>query len=212
MPPKKTTKKADADYTYESNSDYSDGGSDDDVEEEQTFRGKRGRKGQFKKGSKGGPQRSGISKAAPEAEILNEFQDYSRTLTLKSDHRNRPIWITPESIIYLEAFSPHYQGAYDFLVAIGEPVSRPKFIHTYRLTEDSLYAAVALSIDTNKILKKLSQLCKTNLPEKVKTYIKDCKCVRSFFRSLVWYMLLYALCFMLYVLYHMLFPYTCRNH
>ena len=39
MPPKKTTKKADADYTYESNSDYSDGGSDDDVEEEEEQHG-----------------------------------------------------------------------------------------------------------------------------------------------------------------------------
>ena len=102
------------------------------------------------------------------------FHDYSKTMTLKRDHMNRPCWITPDAHIFLEAFSPHYQGAYDFLVAIGEPVSRPKFIHEYRLTEDSLYAAVALSIDTDKIVKTLNRLCKTDVPPAVVTYIRNC--------------------------------------
>ena len=53
-------------------------------------------------------------------------------------------------------------------------MSRPKFIHTYRLTEDSLYAAVALSIDTELIIKVLGYLCKTELPQEVATYIRQC--------------------------------------
>ena len=59
-------------------------------------------------------------------------------------------------------------------MAIGEPVSRPKFIHEYRLTEDSLYAAVALGIDTDKIIKTLNRLCKTDVPAAVITYIRNC--------------------------------------
>ena len=42
----------------------------------------------------------------------NIFYDFSKSCTLKSDHQNRPIWITPSAIdnkIYLEAFHPLYQ-------------------------------------------------------------------------------------------------------
>lgn len=97
--------------------------------------------------------------------------DYSNSLCLKHDHMLRPIWITPsaeDNKIYLEAFHPLYQEAYDRLVAVAEPVSRPKFIHTYQLTENSLYAAVALGISTESIVKvlvvilkkvRISQLC-----------------------------------------------------
>jgi len=72
----------------------------------------------------------------------------------------------------LEAFSPLYQQACDFLVAIAEPESRPSFIHTYRLTENSLYAAVAVSITTVAIIKVLGKLCKTELPPEVVVFIR----------------------------------------
>jgi DNA excision repair protein ERCC-3 len=43
----------------------------------------------------------------------------------KNDHSVRPLWINPDDgIIILEAFSPLAEQAQDFLVAIGEPVSR----------------------------------------------------------------------------------------
>lgn len=45
-----------------------------------------------------------------------------------------------------------YAQAYDFLVAIAEPVARPEFLHEYKLTPYSLYAAVATNIDTESIV------------------------------------------------------------
>ena len=170
----------DGDYVQGAESSDDSYGSMEYNEDEAAGPQKRGRNGMPKKGKGRGKNAFGRgkgskgSKSAQVEDPLSVFQDYSSALTLKPDHQNRPIWITPESIIYLEAFSPHYQGAYDFLVAIGEPVSRPKFIHTYRLTEDSLYAAVALAIDTDKILRTLARLCKTEVPERVKTYVRDC--------------------------------------
>lgn len=50
-------------------------------------------------------------------------QDFS-WLNLKPDHASRPLWISPEGHIILEAFSPIAEQAQDFLVAISEPVSR----------------------------------------------------------------------------------------
>lgn len=101
------------------------------------------------------------------------YHDYSTELRLKPDHPLRPIWITQECLIYLEAFSPLYQQASDFLVAIAEPESRPEFVHTYKLTQNSLYAAVAVSINTETIIKVLNRLCKTNIPEDVVRFIHN---------------------------------------
>lgn len=122
-------------------------------------------------------QRGGMgSKRGSYTGLVDEvepYQDYSKSLTLKQDHEKRPIWVTKTNLIILEAFSPIYKQAYDFVVAIAEPESRPEFIHCYRLTENSLYAAVAV-FDTESIIKFLARLCKTDLPPEVPNYIRQC--------------------------------------
>lgn len=99
--------------------------------------------------------------------------DFSN-IPLKPDHCQRPCWTCPDGIIYLEAFHDLYLSAYDFLVAIAEPVARPEFIHQYKLTPYSLYAAVATNIDTESIISVLQRLSKNILPEQVKKFIRDC--------------------------------------
>jgi DNA excision repair protein ERCC-3 len=98
--------------------------------------------------------------------------DFSH-LQLKKDHLSRPIWITPNGLIILEAFSPIYQQAYDFLVAIAEPIARPEYVHRYLLTPYSLYAAVAVSIETESIIQVLNRLCKTEIPPSVVNFIRE---------------------------------------
>ncbi|RHY80000.1 hypothetical protein DYB31_001795 [Aphanomyces astaci] len=83
----------------------------------------------------------------------SQYQDFS-SLKMKNDHASRPVWVCPNGRIFLEAFSPLYKQAYDFLVAISEPVSRPEFLHEYKLTPYSLYAAVSVSIETESIVKE----------------------------------------------------------
>ena len=99
--------------------------------------------------------------------------DFSN-LTLKPDHPSRPCWTCPDGTIYLEAFHDLYASAYDFLVAIAEPVARPEHIHEYTLTPYSLYAAVATNIETEAIVKVLNRFSKNVLPDKVATFIREC--------------------------------------
>mmetsp|Transcript_8737 Transcript_8737/g.26155 ORF Transcript_8737/g.26155 Transcript_8737/m.26155 type:complete len:791 (-) Transcript_8737:101-2473(-) len=99
--------------------------------------------------------------------------DFS-SLPLKPDHLSRPCWTTPTGRIYLEAFHELYTQAYDFLVAISEPVARPEFVHEYKLTPYSLYAAVATNIDTESILLVLERLSKNKLPDSVATFVREC--------------------------------------
>jgi DNA excision repair protein ERCC-3 len=60
------------------------------------------------------------------------------------------------------------------LVAIAEPVARPEFVHQYKLTPYSLYAAVATNIDTELIVMVLDKLSKNKLPKEVVKFVRDC--------------------------------------
>ena len=107
---------------------------------------------------------------------LNPFGGYldlSDSLVLKKDHEKRPIWISTNNIIILEAFSKYYNQAYDFLIDIAEPLARPTYFQIYQLTEDSLYSAVAVSRSTESIIKYLNILCKTNVPVEVERFIRN---------------------------------------
>jgi DNA excision repair protein ERCC-3 len=57
------------------------------------------------------------------AENEAKTRDFSK-LELKLDHSNRPLWACADGRIFLETFSPLYKQAYDFLIAIAEPVCR----------------------------------------------------------------------------------------
>jgi DNA excision repair protein ERCC-3 len=98
--------------------------------------------------------------------------DFRGVLSLKPDHESRPIFVSPDYHVFLETFSPIYKQAYDFLIAIAEPISRPEHIHEYELTQSSLYAAASVGLSTAAILEYLNRLCKTELPERVVDFVK----------------------------------------
>mmetsp|Transcript_15896 Transcript_15896/g.18475 ORF Transcript_15896/g.18475 Transcript_15896/m.18475 type:complete len:814 (+) Transcript_15896:287-2728(+) len=118
-------------------------------------------------------QKSSLSSNDLDDEASNLGADFSN-LTLKKDHIARPCWTCPDGAIYLEAFHSLYSSAYDFLVAIAEPVARPEFLHEYKITPYSLYAAVATNIDTESIIRVLDRLSKNGLPDSVRKFIQEC--------------------------------------
>ncbi|KAK1165474.1 general transcription and DNA repair factor IIH helicase subunit XPB [Acipenser oxyrinchus oxyrinchus] len=101
-------------------------------------------------------------------------KDYRLQMLLKMDHSSRPLWVAPDGHIFLEAFSPVYKYAQDFLVAIAEPVCRPSHAHEYKLTAYSLYAAVSVGLQTTDIIEYLQKLSKTSVPEGIIQFIKLC--------------------------------------
>ncbi|XVF10564.1 hypothetical protein REPUB_Repub07fG0193300 [Reevesia pubescens] len=97
-------------------------------------------------------------------------RDFSK-LELKPDHANRPLWACADGRIFLETFSPLYKQAYDFLIAIAEPVCRPESMHEYNLTPHSLYAAVSVGLEAETIIAVLNKLSKTKLPKEMIDFI-----------------------------------------
>lgn len=94
---------------------------------------------------------------------------------LKDDHVKRPIWITSDGFIFLEAFSPLCKEVTEFLIAIAEPRSRPHHIHEYQLTQTSLYAAASVELKKVDIIKILENFCKNlKVPALVEEMIENC--------------------------------------
>ncbi|XP_039281828.1 LOW QUALITY PROTEIN: general transcription and DNA repair factor IIH helicase subunit XPB [Nilaparvata lugens] len=113
---------------------------------------------------------------ADDGVLEDEFgaKDYRAQMALKPDHSSRPLWVAPNGHIFLESFSPVYKHAHDFLIAISEPVCRPEFIHEYKLTAYSLYAAVSVGLETHDIIEYLKRLSKTSVPEGIVEFIRLC--------------------------------------
>jgi DNA excision repair protein ERCC-3 len=101
------------------------------------------------------------------------IQDYSNLL-LKPKSENRPLLVCHDGRVLFEAFGPRSAQAQDFLTTIAEPISRPSHIHEYKLTAYSLYAAVAVGMDTDTILNVLDQFSKASIPQEVASFIRDC--------------------------------------
>ncbi len=59
-------------------------------------------------------------------------------------------------------------------MAISEPVARPEYVHEYKLTPYSLYAAVATNIDTESIVRVLNRFSKNEMPKGVAQFIREC--------------------------------------
>jgi len=114
---------------------------------------------------------------AADALISSTFRqdrDYGY-LPLRPDQVSRPFYIVPSTgHIILENFHPLAKYATDFLVAIAEPVSRPKFIHEYKLTPHSLYAAVSVGLETENIIEVLNRMSKVPVPEELSDFIREC--------------------------------------
>ncbi|BBN05177.1 DNA excision repair protein ERCC-3 [Marchantia polymorpha subsp. ruderalis] len=107
-----------------------------------------------------------------EQEEKIEKKDFTK-LELKPDHSNRPLWVCADGHIFLETFSHLYKQAYDFLIAISEPVCRPESMHEYNLTPHSLYAAVSVGLETETIITVLDRLSKTKLHKEIIDFIRD---------------------------------------
>lgn len=53
-------------------------------------------------------------------------------------------------------------------------LNRPEFIHEYKLTTYSLYAAVSVGLETNDILEVLNRYSKVPVPDSIAKFIRDC--------------------------------------
>ena len=88
-------------------------------------------------------------------------------------HTNRPLWVCPDGRFFLESFNPLYRRCYEFLVCIAEPVSRPRYIHEWQLSNQSLYASISVGLDTETIIRTLECFSKVKVSEALIKRMRD---------------------------------------
>lgn len=104
------------------------------------------------------------------SEVSKSFDD----LTFIPGSENRPAIVFPDGHIFLETFSPFYSKTVDFIIAIAEPCSRPKYMQEYQISPYSLFAAVSIGLTGDKIVHVLSLISKTALTDTFKEHIINC--------------------------------------
>ncbi|KAL4441382.1 hypothetical protein ABPG74_013677 [Tetrahymena malaccensis] len=106
----------------------------------------------------------------PEARLKKNHQKYCLYLKPADRDYSSPFenqeskGFFPETLyIFVEAFHEKYKEVYEFLIKIAEPVNKPNFIHVYKITLFSMYTAMSLNLNAEKIIESLKQYSKNEV-------------------------------------------------
>ncbi len=94
-------------------------------------------------------------------------------MTQVSSSLENPLIIQSDKSILLEVDNPLYEEARDAIGGFAEIVKSPEHIHTYRITNLSLWNAAASGMDAQSICDALNRYSKYEVPKNVLTDIHD---------------------------------------
>lgn len=83
-----------------------------------------------------------------------------------------PLIVQGDHTLLLETQSPRYAEARDALLAFGELVKSPEYIHTWRITHLSLWNAAAAGHGADEVIATLEDFAKYPVPENVPQHIR----------------------------------------
>lgn len=92
---------------------------------------------------------------------------------MTSSENIRPLIVQSDLTLLLETDSTRYPDARDALSGFAEMVKSPEYIHTYRLTQLSLWNASSAGISPESVLESLREFSKHELPPVVVSRILD---------------------------------------
>ncbi|HEX3150844.1 MAG TPA: DNA repair helicase XPB [Gemmataceae bacterium] len=96
----------------------------------------------------------------------------SRTTAPSYDPAN-PLFVQPDRSILLETFNPKYAEARDAIAPFAELEKSPEHIHTYRVSNLSLWNAAAAGITAHEMVAVLQKYTKFPLPANIPTDIEE---------------------------------------
>ncbi len=86
---------------------------------------------------------------------------------------DNPLIIQSDRTILVETGSPHFEEARDALLAFGELIKSPEYIHTWRLTPLSLWNAAAAEHSPDEVVETLERFAKYPVPTTVIDWIGE---------------------------------------
>ena len=90
-----------------------------------------------------------------------------------NDTQKKPLIVQSDRTVLLEVNNPCYENARDRLGLFAELVKSPEHIHTYKITNLSLWNAAASGMSSDMILDALEECSKYDVPENVRADIID---------------------------------------
>lgn len=96
----------------------------------------------------------------------------SKTTTPTYDPAN-PIFVQPDRSILVETFNPRYAEARDAIAPFAELEKSPEHIHTYRISNLSLWNAAAAGFTATQMIAVLQKFTKFPLPANIPTDIEE---------------------------------------
>jgi DNA excision repair protein ERCC-3 len=96
----------------------------------------------------------------------------SKTTTPTYDPAN-PIFVQPDRSILVETFNPRYAEARDAIAPFAELEKSPEHIHTYRISNLSLWNAAAAGFTARQMIAVLQKFTKFPLPANIPTDIEE---------------------------------------
>ncbi len=86
---------------------------------------------------------------------------------------DNPLIVQGDKTLLLEVASPRYAEARDALLGFAELVKSPEYVHTWRLTDLSLWNAAAAGHSADEVLAALADLAKYPVPEHIGPSVRD---------------------------------------
>jgi len=96
----------------------------------------------------------------------------TRTAAPAYDPAN-PLFVQPDRSILLETFSPKYAEARDAIAPFAELEKSPEHIHTYRISNLSLWNAAAAGITARQVIAVLQKYTKFPLPANIPADVEE---------------------------------------
>src|SRR5438045_8827490 len=84
-----------------------------------------------------------------------------------------PLFVQPDRSVLLETFSPRYAEARDALAPFAELEKSPEHIHTYRISNLSLWNAAAAGFTADDMVAVLQKYTKFPIPQNIPTDLAD---------------------------------------
>ena len=96
----------------------------------------------------------------------------TRTSALTYDPTN-PLFVQPDRSILVETFNPRYAEARDAIAPFAELEKSPEHIHTYRITNLSLWNAAAAGVTAKEMIAVLQKYTKFALPTNIPSDVEE---------------------------------------
>ncbi|MDY6958167.1 MAG: DNA repair helicase XPB [Halobacteriota archaeon] len=93
--------------------------------------------------------------------------------TTHQNSQKRPLIVQSDRSVLLEVNNPCYESVRDVIGLFAELIKSPEHIHTYKITNLSLWNAAASGMTSDMILNALEEYSKYDVPENVRTDIID---------------------------------------